>query len=133
MWKRHKEIYGNKCDKNCPCPSDLKRLTGNVVMDFLRKQVKKAEGGKGSASNAHLSRVGFVDYFVPKFYKKVQDEFPDSTPAQVLEKLIAMWPKHKETLRFGINCSESCPCGEGWKLPQKQARITNAVSSSNLA
>ena len=115
MWDRHKLIYGEECNDHCLCPSDLPRLTEEIVPEFLEKMKKRdREWTNPQGLCADESPVGVVSNFVPKFYDQVQKEFPGDSPAQTLKKLLGMWNKHKGVARFGHRCKKVCPCLEGW-------------------
>ena len=102
MWKVHVEVYGDTCDNDCPCPADLKLLTRTVKTD--------------NETTARGKPVGFVGKFAPKFYSKLKKEFPDSSPADLLRKLLKMWACHSDDTRFGPRCRSKCACGDAWKL-----------------
>ncbi len=111
MWTAHKRIFGNECEENCLCTSKLDALTRDVVSDFVSKARKKQEDFR----HDHLALPGFVQNFCPKFYSKVQSSFPNDSGTEILSKLVDMWQNvHKKSLRFGLSCSEECPCKDSW-------------------
>jgi len=105
MWKRHVEFYGDSCDDYCPCPSNLELLT----------ELVKADAEAKSGATIRVKPVGFVRKFAKKFYGKLQEEFPDSRPADLLRKLLEMWTCHSNDTRFGMRCRSNCLCGDAWQ------------------
>jgi hypothetical protein len=105
MWKRHIEVYGDSCDDYCPCPSDLKLLT----------ELVKADAEAKSEATIRVKPVGFVRKFAKKFYGKLHKEFPDSSPADLLRKLLKMWACHSDDTRLGMRCRSNCLCRDAWQ------------------
>jgi len=119
MWGRHKEIFGNACGEDCPCPRDLPSLTSSVVSSYIANEIKKDPTWK----NQLRAPTGFVDCFAPKFFEKLEAEHADELPKQILGRLVLMWREHVRTKRFGTHCSKKCPCGEGWDAVFKRGRL----------
>ena len=122
MWKRHKDRYGTNCDDNCACTSDLPFLTGTVLKQYMTNERKKDPNSKP---------VGFVNHFAPKFYGMLKSEYPEETPKQILQRLVTMWGAHRRVSRFGIRCSDECPCREGWELVFHKGRTRNSKANES--
>jgi len=124
MWKMHREIFGNSCDDDCACPSDLNLLV-DAVKDDNEDHFKST-----------YKAVGFAKNFAPKFYYKLKEEFPHASPVDLLKKLEKMWFAHVNDVRFGPRCRKKCACGEAWKSlfldqclrPKKQAAIPKKIA-----
>lgn len=127
MWDQHKQLFGERCDDNCICPSNLRGLTERVIPDFLARQAKvDKEWTNPSKLKEGDSPVGFVNRFGPKFYEKVRKEFPSETPAKCLERLGELWKFHREERRFGNKCKKDCACGEGWTTFLRKMRSVSS-------
>ena len=102
MWRMHREVFGDSCEDDCECPSNLNLLVDSV-RDDNEDQFKST-----------YKTVGFAKNFVPKFYDKVKEEFPHASPADVLKKLEKMWFAHVDDDRYGPRCKKKCACGKAW-------------------
>jgi len=113
MWTQHKREFGEHRDSMCSCVEHLSDLTKNVVQDFVTKKEKKDIHWK-SHSDIHIP-IGFVDSFCPRFYNKVQKEFPKDLPQQTMTKLANMWRYgHQKQRQFNGKCSNICSCLSAW-------------------
>ena len=129
MWKQHKRMFGADCNETCPCPSRLRELTKYVVRDAVAITKKRHPQWKPQWKNVdgmkhRDSPVGFTDRFVPKFYSRLQQEFPSETPAQLLERLLRMWERHRSQVRFGMKCPRGCECNEAWEILFKKGHLS---------
>ena len=119
MWDCHKEKFGKTCGDDCPCPEHLPYLTSTVAISFIANKTKKDPMWK----NDLAAPVGFSTSFASKFFQKLQEEHPNETPKQILARLVLMWKEHMRIKRFGMRCSENCPCREGWDAVFKRGRL----------
>jgi hypothetical protein len=109
MWAQHKSLHGNDaCDDECDCVRRLKMLTRNVVDDYIRRQRKKGNYVKSDS----LQISGFVKYFAPRFMILLRKEYPESKPAELLQRLVDMWPFHQKHRMLGMQCREVCECNQ---------------------
>uniref|UniRef100_A0A6U5HQF7 Uncharacterized protein n=1 Tax=Corethron hystrix TaxID=216773 RepID=A0A6U5HQF7_9STRA len=106
MWRKHKLLYGDVCNEDCMCVSDLKTLCENVIQDSKKSTKFNIDS---------YNEVGFVSHFHPRFYKKVKEGYPSLNGAIILEKLVKMWKKHTRTMRYGMKCNKNCECEDGWE------------------
>jgi hypothetical protein len=114
MWTQHKKEFGEHCDSKCSCVEHLSDLTKNVVQDFVTKKKKRDIHWKAH-SDIHIP-IGFIDTFCPRFYHKVQKEFPKDSPEQTLTKLADMWRNgHQIQRQFNGKCSSICSCLGAWE------------------
>jgi len=114
MWSQHKKEFGEHCDSECLCMEHLSDLTKNVVEDFVSSRQNKDP--KWKAHSDIYVPIGFVDSFCPKFYPRVQKEFPKDSPEQLLAKLVNMWRNgHQIQRAFHLKCSKLCSCLGAWE------------------
>ena len=115
LWAAHKKNFGNECNENCRCASQLEVLTKDVVSDYVSKKSKEEKDFK--LDDQAYNSPGFAKYFCPKFIDFVRSSFPNDSSQQILSKLIDMWQNiHTKTMRFGSSCSDECPCLDGWTV-----------------
>jgi hypothetical protein len=131
MWRQHKKSqYGVRCSDNCNCVFDLPYLTATV----LETKVKAKRKNEKSKWIRNKDPTGFVDNFAPKFLPMLQAEFPHEIPQQLLHRLLGMWEKHTRQRNFGLRCSDTCDCMEGWSQvfcegrDQKQSSTETSTS-----
>jgi hypothetical protein len=117
MWRQHKKSqYGLICSDNCNCVFDLPLLTATVVETKVKAELKnpKSKWNKARILRGKKSPTGFVDGFAPKFLPMLKAEFPHESPQQLLHRLLGMWQQHLRQRNFGLQCSDTCACMEGW-------------------
>jgi len=135
MWNQHKSRYGEQCDMDCPCVSDMKYLSKNVVNDFMETQRQKDKSLSGFELKRDVFPVGFMSNFCDKFFNKVKESFPSDSPAQNLGRLVLMWKEHMKQRNFGLECRNECPCSEGWEvlfLPACFRCEDKSITTSNI-
>ena len=129
MWAMHREIFGDSCDDECECPSNLSLLVDSV-RDDNEDQFKST-----------YKAVGFAKNFAPKFYDKLKEEFPHASPSDLLKKLEKMWLTHVDDDRFGQRCKKKCGCGKAWNSlfldqclrPKKESAIPKKKKDESVA
>ncbi|KAL7571389.1 hypothetical protein ACA910_007696 [Epithemia clementina (nom. ined.)] len=128
MWKQHKAKYGVLCDDNCVCVYDLGFLTEHVVRDKL------ADSNWRNPLRLQASDVpvGFAQYFCQKFLPLLRDQYQSDSPRNALRRLIEMWKKHQSTRVYGMKCSESCECLQGWDVVFNQGLMAAGYSQKLL-
>jgi hypothetical protein len=132
MWMQHKKLFGEHCDPNCNCVSEMDKLVANIVLE-------------GKSLEAR-DKIGFADSFCPRFFDKVQKYFPKDSAEQVLSKLVEMWKLgHIKQRTLGGSCDASCSCGNLWSLlflpicrgdlPQKSdsKQFSNSHNKENIS
>lgn len=102
MWRMHRDVFGDTCDDDCECPSNL-----NLLVDTVRDDNE-------DHFKSTYKAVGFAKNFAPKFYDKLKEEFPHASPTDLLKKLEKMWLAHVDDDRFGPRCKKKCACGKAW-------------------
>lgn len=105
MWTQHKKLIGEHCDPNCKCVAHMNLLVKNIFADHTISEYKSGQ------------KVGFAEYFCPKFFDKVQKYFPTDSAEQILQRLVNMWKQgHAKQLNLGGSCDPSCSCANLWSL-----------------
>ena len=131
MWRQHKEKFGKTCDDNCPCVFSIDFLTSDVLRDKLKPN-KNWNNPLGLKADS--APVGFTRRFCTKFRDPLKSEYPGEKPMDILNRLYEMWQKHESTRSFGLKCTESCDCINGWEtvfnrgLTEKEA--TKAIPAA---
>ena len=129
MWEVHQRIIGKDCDSNCKCPSIVPQLTFDLVSKYCKNRKKSDPSWKPKQEVDLKKEVGFVRWFYPRFYQKVNDEFGGLNPLANLEMLLQMWMLHKKQLRYSDTCSFDCDCRSGWDYFKNEVRREQATSS----
>jgi hypothetical protein len=116
MWAQHKLMFGDEvtCDDNCKCLGRILKLTKTVLSDFVEDQQKK--GNYVDESSLRESTAGFVNSFAVRFLPLLKKEYPNSTPRQLIQRLVDMWPTHQKHRIYGVRCREECECDQAWEL-----------------
>jgi hypothetical protein len=116
MWAQHKQMFGDEvtCDDNCKCLGRILKLTKTVFSDFIEDQQKK--GNYVDESSLRESTAGFVTSFAVRFLPLLKKEYPNSTPTQLIQRLVDMWPTHQKHRIYGVRCREECECIQAWEL-----------------
>jgi hypothetical protein len=122
MWEEHQRLIGKDCNSNCRCPSIVPQLTFNLVNKYCANRKKSDSSWKPKEEVDLKKEVGFVRWFYPRFYQKVNDEIGGLNPLANLETLLKMWSFHKRQLRYLDTCSFECDCRSGWDYFKKELR-----------
>ena len=133
MWEEHQRLIGKDCNSNCRCPSIVPQLTFNLVNKYCANRKKSDSSWKPKEEVDLKKEVGFVRWFYPRFYQKVNDEIGGLNPLANLETLLKMWSFHKRQLRYSDMCSFECDCRSGWDFFKKELRraLPNPLKNSH--
>lgn len=111
MWRHHKKSkYGPTCSGSCECLNVFPNLVAHIVQAKVNVESKKTD----SKWERPTVSVGFLDVFVPKFLPYLKQTYPDDDAQLLLQRLCFMWRLHTKQLNFGLQCSASCDCLQGW-------------------
>jgi hypothetical protein len=125
MWQQHKQKFGMSCSDDCRCVFDLPFLANTVISEKFKVESKKPDSNWRNTCTLRDGDdcVGFIGRFAAKFIPRLQKEYHDDPPPQLLRRLIAMWEVHRRNRNFGLECRDACDCSEGWDLVFRRGLI----------
>ncbi|KAL3917294.1 MAG: hypothetical protein SGILL_004783 [Bacillariaceae sp.] len=115
LWEKHKQQFGSTsaCDDNCQCLHSLPKLASNLVSHHLLKH-KKSQRTLQDEHEMGKRVAGIMEFFAPVFIPKLEEAYPNESPAQLLARLCDMWSVHTRVPMYGLRCSEKCECHGEW-------------------
>lgn len=115
MWKRHKLVFGERCNDECKCVFSLPDLTSTVIYDYLGKLKKTKAVPEASNLKSRELAVGFAGNFAKRFLPLLGKEYLSESPLQILNRLTKMWEIHRANICWSTTCKDNCDCLQGWE------------------